>query len=292
METGDSTFARRQIGKQLRYLRETSGVSVDVVKKALGVSTQTIWRMETGQPTKIGRLHIKELCRLYGAPESTTTILLELLDGATRKSWWHAYGDAVPRHFDLYLGLESAASRLITYQPSLLPGLVQTEEYRRAVIWSANPEMPKAEVERRVEVATRRQTRLEDPSFEVEILLNEAVLRHQIGGASVMAEQLHHLAEIGRLPTVTIRVLPIRKCHIGLGVGVFNLLEFPPSRTVWLSEPPIVYIQGYASAQYLERPSEVDLYKSAAAAMRKAALSEEHGAAMVKEIAEEHSHER
>lgn len=123
METGDSTFARRQIGKQLRYLRETSGVSVDVVKKALGVSTQTIWRMETGQPTKIGRLHIKELCRLYGAPESTMLVLLELLEGASRKSWWHAYGDAVPRHFDLYLGLESAASKLVTHQPSLLPGL-------------------------------------------------------------------------------------------------------------------------------------------------------------------------
>ncbi|AVH24028.1 helix-turn-helix domain-containing protein [Nocardia cyriacigeorgica] len=288
METGDSTFARRQIGKQLRYLRETSGVSVDVVKKALGVSTQTIWRMETGQPTKIGRLHIKELCRLYGAPESTMLVLLELLEGASRKSWWHAYGDAVPRHFDLYLGLESAASKLVTHQPSLLPGLVQTEEYRRALIWAANPEMPTEEVERRVELATRRQTRLNDPSFEVEILLNEAALRHQVGGWSVMAEQLDHIAAVAELPTVTVRVVPLAKCHIGLAAGRFNILTFPASRTAWLSEPPVVYLEGYASAQYLERPAEVDLYETAAAGIRNASLDRPASRNRVIEIAKEH----
>ncbi|MBF6320237.1 helix-turn-helix domain-containing protein [Nocardia cyriacigeorgica] len=287
METGDSTFARRQIGKQLRYLRETSGVSVDVVKKALGVSTQTIWRMETGQPTKIGRLHIKELCRLYGAPESTTLVLLELLEGASRKSWWHAYGDAVPRHFDLYLGLESAASKLVTHQPSLLPGLVQTEEYRRAVIWTANPGMTTLEVERRVELATRRQSRLNDADFEVEILLNEAALRHQVGGASVMANQLRHLAGMSDLPCLAVRVLPLAKCQIGLEVGRFNILEFPESRTPWLTEPPIVYLEGYATAQYLERPSEVDLYKSAAVAIRKASLDVSASKDMINEIVEE-----
>ncbi|MBF6089977.1 helix-turn-helix domain-containing protein [Nocardia cyriacigeorgica] len=287
METGDSTFARRQIGKQLRYLRETSGVSVDVVKKALGVSTQTIWRMETGQPTKIGRLHIKELCRLYRAPESTTLVLLELLEGASRKSWWHAYGDAVPRHFDLYLGLESAASKLVTHQPSLLPGLVQTEEYRRAVIWTANPGMTTLEVERRVELATRRQSRLNDADFEVEILLNEAALRHQVGGASVMANQLRHLAGMSDLPCLAVRVLPLAKCQIGLEVGRFNILEFPESRTPWLTEPPIVYLEGYATAQYLERPSEVDLYKSAAVAIRKASLDVSASKDMINEIVEE-----
>ncbi|TLG04186.1 helix-turn-helix domain-containing protein [Nocardia cyriacigeorgica] len=288
METGDSTFARRQIGKQLRYLRETSGVSVDAVKKALGVSTQTIWRMETGQPTKIGRLHIKELCRLYGASESTTLVLLELLEGASRKSWWHAYGDAVPRHFDLYLGLESAASKLVTHQPSLLPGLVQTEDYRRALIWAANPQMPTEEVERRVELATRRRTRLNDPSFEVEILLNETALRHQVGGWSVMAEQLDHLAAVAELATVTVRVVPLAKCHIGLATGRFNILTFPASRTAWLSEPPIVYLEGYASAQYLERPAEVGLYESAAAGIRKASLDRHASRNRVIEIAKEH----
>ncbi|MBF6479072.1 helix-turn-helix domain-containing protein [Nocardia cyriacigeorgica] len=288
METGDSTFARRQIGKQLRYLRETSGVSVDVVKKALGVSTQTIWRMETGQPTTIGRLHIKELCRLYGAPESTTLVLLELLEGAARKSWWHAYGDAVPRHFDLYLGLESAASKLVTHQPSLLPGLVQTEEYRRALIWAANPEMPTEEVERRVELATRRQTRLNDPSFEVEILLSEAALRHQVGGWSVMAEQLDHLAAVAELSTVTVRVVPLSKCHIGLAAGRFNILTFPASRTAWLSEPPVVYLEGYASAQYLERPAEVALYETAATGIRNASLDRPASRNRVIEIAKEH----
>ncbi|MBF6440340.1 helix-turn-helix domain-containing protein [Nocardia cyriacigeorgica] len=292
METGDSTFARRQIGKQLRYLRETSGVSVDVVKKALGVSTQTIWRMETGQPTKIGRLHIKELCRLYGAPESTTLVLLELLEGAARKSWWHAYGDAVPRHFDLYLGLESAAARLVTHQPSMLPGLVQTEEYRRALTWVTNPDMPPAEVERRIELATRRQSRLADPHFAVEILLNEAAIRHRVGGGAVMAEQLRHLAKVADLPNVQVRLLPLTKCHLGLVAGVFNLLEFPPSPTAWLSEPPVVYIQGHASAQYLERPAEVELYSSTASSIRKASLDVQASRSLIVQIAEEHRHER
>ncbi|OQS15976.1 hypothetical protein B0T36_06860 [Nocardia donostiensis] len=289
----DSTFARRMLGRQLRHLRETSGVSVEVARKAIGVGAQTIWRFETGQSTRISGLHVRELCRIYGAPSEVTEVLLELVNGLGHKSWWHVYGDAVPKHFDLYLGLEAAASSLVTYQPALLPGLVQTEGYRRAVIWSNYPSMSTLEVERRIEVATRRQARLrEDPDFTVEILLSEAVLRHRVGGGAVIANQLRYLAEASGLPNITVRVAPFTATHVGLGVGVFSLLEFPPHPTAWLSEPPVVYVQGYTSAQYLERPEEVSRYSEAVAQIRRVALSEQETRKLVLEIAEEHDEQR
>ncbi|WP_459546889.1 helix-turn-helix domain-containing protein [Nocardia sp. X0981] len=289
----DSTFARRMLGRQLRNLRETSGVSVQAARKAIGVGHQTLWRLETGQSTRISALQVRELCRIYKAPKEVTDVLLDLLSGLSYKSWWHAYREAVPKDFDLYLGLEVAASRFLTYAPTLLPGLVQTQPYRRAMIWTSNPGMRTVEVEQHIEIATRRQSRLhDDPNLEVEILVSEAALRHQVGGPAVMAEQLEYLAELSELPKVSIKAVPFTATHVGLDAGLFVLLEFPPHRTAWLSEPPVVYVQGYTSDQYLERPEEIDRYQMAAAGIRRVALDEDRTRDLVKKIAKEHHEQR
>lgn len=291
--TTDSTFARRMLGRQLRHLRETSGVSVEKARKAIGVGHQTLWRLETGQSTRISALQVRELCHIYKAPTEVTDVLLELVGGLSYKSWWHAYRDAVPKDFDLYLGLEVAASRFLSYAPTLLPGLVQTRPYRRAMIWATTPRMPTLEVEQRIEIAARRQSRLHyDPDLEVEILVSEAALRQRIGGGAVMAEQLNYMAEVSELPNVSIRAVPFSTTHVGLDVGLFVLLEFPEHRTEWLSEPPVVYVQGYTSDQYLERPEEVERYQDAAHRIGQSALGMNKTRDLVLKIAKEHDEQR
>ncbi|MGI5217683.1 helix-turn-helix domain-containing protein [Nocardia sp. CA-290969] len=289
----DSTFARRMLGRQLRHLRETSGVSVQTARQAIGVGHQTLWRLETGQSTRISALQVRELCRIYKASQEVTEVLLELLGGLSYKSWWHAYREAVPKDFDLYLGLEIAASRFLSYAPTLLPGLVQTQPYRRAMIWVANPGMSTLEVEQRIEIAARRQSRLrEDPNLKVEILVSEAALRHRVGGGAVMAEQLRYLAEASELPNVSVRAVPFSATHVGLDVGLFVLLEFPEQRTAWMSEPPVVYVQGYTSDQYLERPDEIARYQDASIRIGQSALTEDATRDLVLKIAKEHDEQR
>ncbi|WP_157106148.1 helix-turn-helix domain-containing protein [Nocardia sienata] len=289
----DSTFARRMLGRQLRHLRETSGVSVQTARQAIGVGHQTLWRLETGQSTRISALQVRELCRIYKAPDEVTDVLLELLGGLSYKSWWHAYREAVPKDFDLYLGLEIAASRFVSYASTLLPGLVQTQPYRRAMAWSGNPGMSTIEVEQRIEIAARRQSRLrDDPDLQLEILVSEAALRQRIGGGAVMAEQLRYLAEVSRLPNVSLRAVPFSTTHVGLEVGLFVLLEFPEQRNAWTSEPPVVYVQGYTSDQYLERPEEIARYRDAASRIKQSALGEHETRDLVLKIAEEHDEQR
>lgn len=288
-----STVPRRMLGRQLRELREKAGVSMTQACKAIEVSPQTMWRMEGGQSVKLKVVYIEALCRLYGASDDDAAALLGLIEEAQRTGWWHSYGDCVPVHFDLYLGLEEAARRLTTWQLTLLPGLLQTPEYRRAMIWTVFPGMPTAAVEQRVEMTVKRQARLGDAGFATTALLSEAVLRHQVGGPGVMADQLNHLVELGKSPNISIRVVPQRVgSHLGLQTGPFVLLEFPARtspdlRTKWV-EPPVVYIEGYTGALYLEKDTEIDQYRSALVEIRRHALDEQDTRDILAQISKEY----
>ncbi|MCP9619354.1 Uncharacterised protein [Nocardia otitidiscaviarum] len=270
-----STVPRRMLGRQLRRLREDAGVSVAAACRTIEVSAQTMWRLEGGQSVKLKDIYIRALCVLYGASDDDTAALLGLVAETKRTGWWHSYGDAVPGHFDLYMGLEEAAKRLTMFQLTLLPGMVQTADYRRAMVWTVHPQMPTAEVERRVELMTKRQQRLHDSGFELNVLLSESALHHQVGGPGVMADQLAHLLEIGRRRNVSIRVIPYSvDSWIGLQVGHFVFLEFPLHRETKWTEPPVVYVEGYTGALYLDRDNEIQQYRAAIAEIRRVALDE------------------
>ncbi|MGW5108085.1 helix-turn-helix domain-containing protein [Nocardia sp. NPDC004123] len=288
-----STVPRRMLGRQLRHLREKAGVGMTQACKAIEVSPQTMWRMEGGQSVKLKVVYIEALCRLYGASDDDTATLLGLIEEAQRTGWWHSYGDCVPVHFDLYLGLEEAAKRLTTWQVTLLPGLLQTTEYRRAMIWTVFPGMPTAAVEQRVEMTVKRQGRLHEADFVTTALLSEAVLHHQVGGPGVMGGQLSHLVALGKSPNVSIRVVPQQVgSHLGLQTGPFVLLEFPARtspdlRTKWV-EPPVVYVEGYTGALYLEKDSEIDSYRSALVEIKRHALDEQDTRDMLAQRAKEY----
>ncbi|MGW4324539.1 helix-turn-helix domain-containing protein [Nocardia sp. NPDC004573] len=280
------------LGRQLRELRISSGVSAEYARDAIGVGKQTLWRMETGQPVRLNPLFVERLCKVYGASDELTSVLLGLTAEASRSGWWHAYGDTIPAHFDLFVGLEAAANRIFSYQTTLLPGLLQTAEYRRAMTWVGAPSMPTAEVERRIEVFLLRQARLtatENP-LRFDAVIDEAMLHRAIGGAAVMADQLGHLAEVGQLPNISVRVVPLgAEAYFGLAVGAFVLLDFPRHPTAHLTEPSVVYVQGHTGALYLEKSDEVRQYERARADLQRSALDESRSRDLIREIAKEYA---
>ncbi|MFI5776351.1 helix-turn-helix domain-containing protein [Nocardia sp. NPDC051570] len=274
----------------LRKLREDAGVSAEEAYRTISVSKHTLWRMETGQMTKYAPHTVKALCELYRATADDTQVAMVLAEESKVKSWWLAFDDTMPAGFAYFIGLEEAADRIWTYQNTLLPGLVQTADYRRALAWVEVPNMPTEEVERRVELSMKRQERLTNSRnpLKLSILLDEAILHRPIGGRRVMSEQLRHLAEVGSLPNVSIRVVPISaEAYLGLASQLFVVFDFPLHPTARLTVPPVIFVQGFLGDVYLESETEVRLYREAYAAIERVALDEDASCALILRVAEE-----
>lgn len=288
-----SAVPRRMLGRELKKLRERSGVTVPVAARAIEVSPQTLWRMESGQDgPKLKELYVKILCGMYGASEKHTVALANLVAETKKPGWWHSFADAVAADSDLLIGLEEAANQLTTYQLCLVPGLLQTTEYRRAIAWIEFPGRSAPELEPLLELHSRRVARLggrSPGSLDVRVLLSESALYHQVGGPGVMADQLEHLADAGSVQNVSIRIIPQQAGnHLGMIAGPFVLLDFPIHSTVRLSEPPVVYVQGFTGALYLDQQAEIGQYRRAVAHMQQVALDEEASRDLLQRVAREY----
>jgi DNA-binding XRE family transcriptional regulator len=292
--TGGSTLPKRALGRELRRLRERGGTSQAAAARAIEVSPQTIGRMEDGHASRPTSLQINGLCDRYGASDEERRFLLDLLqDARTAKQsgggWWRAYADEIPREFNHYLGLEAAACRMTSWQVTLVPGLLQTPEYRRAIIWAAYPDWPTADVEQRIELAGRRREKFGDSTFRLDVLLSEAALRHHVGGPGVMADQLLHLIEASAWPNVSLRVVPFdARSSIGLVVRSFVFLQFPVPSNTRIAEPPIAYVEGYTGDLHLERTGEILQYTEAIRRIARVALDEQETRDLVARIAKEY----
>jgi transcriptional regulator with XRE-family HTH domain len=272
---GGSTVPRRQLGRHLRELRNRARLTVRAAATALEWSDQKIWRIETGQ-TSMRSLDVEAMCRVYGADAELTKGLMGLAKETKNRGWWHAYGDVIPEGFDLFIGLEGAAASLRQYTKDLVPGLVQTEDYARALILKDNPHVDRGEIERRVHVRLARQellTRVTAPPT-LELALGEAVLRQPVGGGEVMARQLHRLVEATELPNVSLRVMPFAAgLYHGLMSGPFTILRFPVNGDGQPMEPPTVYMEGFTGDLYLDKPQEIERYDQAFTSIWDAALN-------------------
>ncbi|MBF6396695.1 helix-turn-helix domain-containing protein [Nocardia cyriacigeorgica] len=286
-----STLPQRAAGRELRRLRMRAGKSQTAAGKVIEVSPQTIGRMEDGLPTKLSRVYVNALCDEYEASAAERERLLTLAAGVEEakkagNGWWRSY--PVEPKFDHYLGLEDAARSITTFQLTLVHGLLQIAEYRRDMLWVANPTMPTDEVERQVELAMRRKAKLDQEGFSMDVILSEAVLRHRVGGPPVMARQLRHLAEATTKPNISVRVIPLHADgHIGLQVGSFTLLEFPPLPSSRMIEPPVVYVEEWAGHLFLERAAEIERYRHAWTALQRVALDEQDTRSLILDIAKE-----
>ncbi|WP_043182072.1 helix-turn-helix domain-containing protein [Streptomyces sp. NRRL F-5123] len=269
-----STVPRRQLGRHLRELRNQARLTVRAASTALEWSDQKIWRIETGQ-TSMRSLDVEAMCRVYGADPELTQGLMGLAKETKARGWWHAYGDVIPEGFDLFIGLEGAATSLRKYTADLVPGLAQTEDYARTVIQKHSPDVAADEIERRVHVRLARQrslTRVSAP-LAVEFVLSEAVLRQAVGGPDVMAAQLAHFLHLMELPNVSLRVAPFTVgLHHGLLTGPFSILRFPVNGDGQPTEPPTVYVEGFTGDLYLDKPHEVERYDQAFTSLWDAAL--------------------
>ncbi|WP_067891430.1 DUF5753 domain-containing protein [Nocardia vaccinii] len=294
--SGGSTLPRRALGRRLRDLRLKAEKSLLSAAVHIDVSKQTIGRMEEGQYVRISTAQYQYLLDLYKVDESGRSEVMGLIQeakvarGDTSDGWWRAFDGLVNPYFNHFMELERACSRMTSFQLTLLPGLLHTPAYRRWIMQISAPGIQPGEADRHWDLVARRQQRLtEDPDFVLEALISESALRHQIGGREVMAEQLRRLVVAGELPNVSIRAIPFGVGpHPGLAVQSFTLLEFPTLRSGKEAELPVVFVEGFTGALYVEEERVIERYRSALAGIREVALSEEATSRLVLEIAKEY----
>ncbi|HEX6452872.1 MAG TPA: helix-turn-helix transcriptional regulator [Trebonia sp.] len=279
----EATVLRMLLGAQLRRLRETAGVSTEKAGYEIRASRSKISRMETGR-VRFKVRDVKDLITLYGVTDGQQRS--EVLDLAKRSGapdWWARYGDILPGWFETYLGLESAALSIRSFEVQFVPGLFQTEDYARAVTRLGHKAAPAEEIERRVALRVRRQellTRQSPP--HVWSVLDEAVLRRPSGGAAVMRTQLRRLVEAAELPDVTLQVVPFnRGGHAGAS-GAFSILRFAEQDL-----PDVVFIEQLTSAVYLDQRVDVEHYLEVADQLSGEALTPADTLRFIERVAKE-----
>ncbi|MFD5536674.1 helix-turn-helix domain-containing protein [Streptomyces sp. NPDC127079] len=279
------TVRRRRLGSELRKLREDAGVSLEQAAETLECSRSKISRIELGY-LGIRVRDVRDLLASYGVKDDELLERLTALarDGSKR-GWWDAYGQIIPPAYANYLGLEADANYIRTFQSILIPGLLQTEEYSRAVM-KANPAMVRDEVvDTLMKVRAERQailTRDNDP-VRFWAIIGESALRTPVGGVEVMRSQLDHLTKMTERPNITLQVLPYSVgAHAGLS-GPFLVLSFATP-----NDSGVVWLENLSSSLYLDTQEEVSGYTLVFDDLRSSALnpadSLEHIARITQEL--------
>jgi len=257
MPTPSPTVRRKRLTGELRRLREQAGLTCEDVGKRLECSGTRISRMETG---RIGARpgDVRELLEIYGVTGAEADSLVQLARDARRKGWWHAYGRVLPPGFEAYIGLESDAARMCDFQPSVVPGLLQTEDYARAVLRGAPDAGRGEDVDLRVALRMRRQAILDQPGPpQVRVVLSESALWVQVGGPAVIRAQLRRLADLAARPDLSLQILPLRTAAHAQPVGPFTMLEFADP-----ADPTVVYLEHLTGGLLLEDAAEVQRYRA------------------------------
>jgi hypothetical protein len=253
------TALRILLGAHLRRLREAQGVSREDAGWEIRASESKISRMELGRVSFKER-DIADLLILYGVDDGEERErLLALARQANTPGWWHRYGDVLPSWFQSYLGLEASAALIRTYEVQFVPGLLQTEDYARAVVLLGHGRARPEEIDRRVALRMQRQQILDraDPTH-LWAVVDEAVLRRPIGNPAIMRAQLEALLEATGRPNVRLQIIPFHAGGHSAAGGAFTILRFPDREL-----PDIVYIEQLTSALYLDKRDDVEQYVAA-----------------------------
>ena len=219
-------------------------MTIDAVAKEAGISKSALSRIENAQ-VSISVPTASALLRVYGVEGDDLDSLLQIAREARKRGWWQSYSEVLPDWFETYVGLEAEASEIRTFQPQLVPGLLQTADYARAIIQAEHPESSPEEVNRRVELRMKRQEAQNKPKLWV--ILDQSVLMRPVGGAEVMREQLNRLQREAETPGVTVQVLAFDAGEHGSMGSSFSILSFPEP-----GDAPVVYIETRAGSLYLE----------------------------------------
>jgi transcriptional regulator with XRE-family HTH domain len=274
------TVRLRRLAAELRKLRSSAGLTQDEVGERTGINVATLYRIEHARVRPQTRT-LRTLLDLYGVDEQQQADLVALLRDARQRGWLHAYQSELPEQYTTYIGFEGEASSVWNYESLFIPGLLQTEDYARAVIRAVLPWASRDEVERRVEVRMERQDVLRnDNPLELWVIMDEAALQRQVGGRPILQAQLGHLIEAADLPNVTFQVIPFDVgAHAGMP-GSFVFMQFGEAAI-----PDVVYIDSMAGDLFLEADADVRRYRLVFEHLRAVAVSPDESRSLVAALA-------
>jgi transcriptional regulator with XRE-family HTH domain len=275
-EVSMSAVVRRRLAQELRRLREAAHLRIDEAAAALDVSASKISRIETGR-VLVSPRDVRDLLEIYRVPGDQRDGLIQLARDARQKGWWHAYEHGLQPQFVTYLGLESAASELRIYRVSRMHGLLQTEEYCRAMLGAATIGIQEpGTADESVRLLMARQRQAASNPAQLWVVLDEAALRYQVGGREIMRMQIERLIEVSSRPDVLIQVLPYTgRLHLAVDVS-FTIMAFPEQ-----ADADIVCIAYPTGVLWIEDLTEVDRYNRLFRHMQANALSPDDSVALM-----------
>ena len=275
------TLRARRLALELLRRREAAGLTREEAARQLEWSTSTIFRIETGR-SRPQPGNVRVLLELYGVTGPERDGLIRLSREARQSGWWHSFRDVLPNPYEVFIGLEAGAASIRNFEPVVIPGLLQTEEYARQMSRGGPRELDREDIERRVQVRIERQrilTREDRPRLWA--VIDEAVIRRVVGGPEVMREQLRHLIECAEQGKTTLQVVPFSAgAHAGT-TGPFIILDFPEP-----TDPSVVYVETLAGDLYLEERADVDRYTLAFDRLLAAALHPDDSVRLVQQAAD------
>ncbi len=253
--SGAPTARRIVLGAQLRRLREAADITRADAGYAIRGSDSKISRMELGR-VGFKERDVTDLLTMYGVTDKNQrAFYLDLVRKSNERGWWHRYNDLMPDWFSNFVGLEESASLIQNYELQFVPGLLQTEEYIRAVVSHGQPAHLDEVSERRVHLRLQRQKVLfRQGAPRLWAVVDESVLHRPIGGPAALRGQLDHLLEVTKQPNITLQVVPWEMSGYS-AEGAFSMLRFAEP-----SLPDVVYIEHLSGALYLDRPHEIEVY--------------------------------
>lgn len=251
-----STMVRRQLGRKLRHLREACGKTREDVVATRLMSLGKLKSIEYGR-SMVRPGDAYELGRLYGAAPEMIEGLRHLAIATTQQGWWEAYGEDLAKNFDIYLDLETHATEIWAYEPNVIHGLLQTEDYAFAVERGSAPDLDEKQIRAHVQLRMLRQHSLRerDPQLLVHVVLGEPALRLRVGDDDLHDRQRERLLEAAGDEAFDLRVLPADGAHPGL-LGGFTVMDFLDPE-----DPSIVFVDSYVGARYNDREPHVARYR-------------------------------
>ncbi|PKW12923.1 Scr1 family TA system antitoxin-like transcriptional regulator [Saccharopolyspora spinosa] len=272
---------RRELGRELRALREQVGKKVAEAAKYAGLTVTTINRIEGGKQVILPR-NVRLLCQFYGVEAPLSDHLVRQAEESNERGWWAMYSDNMPDWFEKYVGLESDAAELWNYSATAVDGLLQTPEYAEA-FFTVRPDGEERGIQRAVELRQARQERVNRANHptRLHVIHDEAAMRRMVGGPDVMRDQLRYLVKAAERPNITIQVVPFSIGAYPGGNSSFSMIRFPEG----FDDMDAVYLENQRGAVWLERPADIKHYTEVFARIRNVALSLEESVEFMDSLA-------
>lgn len=280
-ELTSPTVRRRRLAAELRRLRERAGLTGDQVADRVGWSASKLSRLENAH-TAPGAAEIRQLLQLYDVKGAVADELLTLAQEAAGKGWWEAFSPTLPPDYASLIGMEAEARSALSWEPLIVPGLLQTADYAREVtngyLERIDP-VPPGEINRRVQARLVRQEVLtRDSPLRLSVVLDQSVLQRRFGNRDVMSSQMERLLELSEPDNISLRILPLDGRH-PIGTGAFVLLQFGEAHDV--THQDVVYLEHLTGERYVEEENEVFRYKRAFDRLSDLALDEQESREML-----------